>query len=152
MQVSWQVWRWWKRTPRRKDRAARYTNPGIVAFYWDGGAPKQHVVKDISLTGAYLHAADEYCTGTVLELALQQDIGDAEAATPLLYFSAPCRVLYSGADEMRVRFILPTRHRRKALERFIDQAVAARQARENSHGTPVAGPTLIRDLKGNGVR
>ena len=152
MQVSWQVWRWFRRAPRLKDRAARYGSPGIVAYYWDGGAPKQHLVKDISVTGAYLHAADEYCTGTVLELALQQETRGAEPTTPASYFSVTCRVLYSGTDGMRVRFILHTRHRRKALEQFIDQAIATHQARESRHGSPVTEQELIDSLKGNGVR
>lgn len=52
-------------------RAARLKAPRLVAYYWDGGAPAPHNIRDISLTGFYLLTDARWYPGTLLTMTLQ---------------------------------------------------------------------------------
>jgi Flp pilus assembly protein TadG len=108
--------------PPRKKRAVRYANPGLVAYYWDGGAPKGHVVGDISLTGAYVYTKELWCVGTIVTLTLQK-AGDGEtrpaAASSI---TLPCRVARHGQDGIGFNFMLRREEERKVLKRFMRSA------------------------------
>ncbi|HEY6346202.1 MAG TPA: PilZ domain-containing protein [Bryobacteraceae bacterium] len=104
----------------RNDRATRYPAPPIVAYYWDGGVPCPHPVKDISITGAYLYGANPWQPGTVI-------IGT---------FSGPCeldltmafRVVRQGPDGIGISFVPQTKQGRLDLQRFLNRvAMAGRQ-------------------------
>jgi hypothetical protein len=62
-----------------KDRrvAKRAAQPNLVAYYWDGGAPKPHDILDISSTGLYLLTDDSWYPGTQVMVTLQR-VGVAE--------------------------------------------------------------------------
>ncbi len=117
----------WLKPTRQKHRAVRYTKPGIVAHYWDGGAPKDHTVKDISLTGAYLYAVERWYTGTILSLNLQEAAGDGETA-----LAVRCKVVRHGPDGIGVTFMLHSRAEEKALKGFMSSAVRRAGPRSGS--------------------
>ena len=118
---------WFKQPPPWQNRAARYTDPGIVACYWDGTGQMAHAVKDVSLTGAYLYTAEPWIVGTMLAMTLQE-AGDCESASPGS-ISISCRVVRHGPDGVAVSFMLDSHKDRKALERFLRATVHLRQAR-----------------------
>jgi hypothetical protein len=101
----------------RNDRAIRYPAPSIVAYYWDGGAPCPHPVKDISITGAYLCGANPWQPGTVITGT----------------FSGPCepdltmtfRVVRRGPDGIGISFAPQSKQERLDLQRFLNRVAMA---------------------------
>lgn len=117
-------WSWLKRAASRTRCAARYTTPGIVGYYWDGGAPREHTVKEISLTGAYLHAKERWCIGTILSLTLQPELSNGESRSPAPVLTLPCKVVHHGPDGFGVKFVLRGHADREKLNAFVRTAVA----------------------------
>ena len=84
----------WLRQALKEDRADRYAAPGLVAHFWDGGAPKAHPVKDISLTGAYLCVKERLYAGTLIDIALRK----ASESSSESALSVQCKVVRHGPD------------------------------------------------------
>ncbi|HEX7729687.1 MAG TPA: PilZ domain-containing protein [Terracidiphilus sp.] len=59
----------WLMTDRR--RALRHPVPGLVAYYWTGGAPQAYHVGDISDTGIFLLTEERWFPGTMILMTLQ---------------------------------------------------------------------------------
>src|SRR6516164_1325190 len=53
-------------------RARRYSTPGLVAYYWTGGAPHSYQVGDMSATGLYLLTKERWAPGTLIQMTLQK--------------------------------------------------------------------------------
>lgn len=53
-------------------RAERTSLPGLVAFYWTGGAPKAHEIVNISKTGFYLRTTELWSLETLVRMTLQR--------------------------------------------------------------------------------
>jgi hypothetical protein len=109
----------------RFEPATRYTSPRIVAHYWDGGAPKEHQVKDISLTGAYLYATEQWCAGTIIEVALQELPGPGETAAAVCVLCLRCKVVRLGQDGIGITFLPRSKEERKALKLFMRGTIAS---------------------------
>jgi hypothetical protein len=56
-------------------RAKRYTTPGLVAYYWTGGAPYSFHVGDMSATGIFLLTKERWAPGTLIQMTLQKQDG-----------------------------------------------------------------------------
>lgn len=56
-------------------RALRYPTPGLVAYYWTGGAPHSYHVGDMSATGLFLLTKERWAPGTLIQMTLQQQDG-----------------------------------------------------------------------------
>jgi Flp pilus assembly pilin Flp len=108
------------RKPRPIKRAERYTNPRILAYYWDGGMPAGRRLKNISVTGAYLHTPERWYLGTIITVTLRRlcERKDEKGAT----LSVLCRVVRWGPDGVGLRFLLPRRENRLAMEQFVLEA------------------------------
>ncbi|HVO97182.1 MAG TPA: PilZ domain-containing protein [Bryobacteraceae bacterium] len=131
----------WLKKSRRESRAERYSTPRMVAYYWEGGAPREHRVKDISLTGAYLCAQDRWYPGSIVSLTLQEPVaGDAVPAESAL--SLRCKIVRHGPDGMGVTFMLPTHDEQRALKRFIG-SVGAGEAAAVKHRGVEKGQSLV---------
>ena len=114
---------WLKQALSGPERTERYTNLGIVAYYWDGGAPKKHAVKDISSGGAYLYANELWCVGTVITVTFQKEAEDGEgAATTFAVLN--CRVVRHTPDGAEIEFMLRTEEERKAVKQFMRRVAA----------------------------
>lgn len=61
-------------------RALRYPTPGLVAYYWTGGAPHSYHVGDMSATGLFLLTSERWAPGTLIQMTLQQQDGKAHNA------------------------------------------------------------------------
>jgi PilZ domain len=57
---------------REKRNAQRHSLSGLVAYYWNGGPPVAHDVRDISLSGMYLVTVDRWYVGTVIQMTIQE--------------------------------------------------------------------------------
>lgn len=56
-------------------RAKRYPTPGLVAYYWTGGAPHSYQVGDMSATGLFLLTKERWAPGTLIQMTLQRQDG-----------------------------------------------------------------------------
>ena len=130
---------WLKQALSGRERAVRYTNPGIVAYYWDGGAPKRHAVKDISSTGAYLDGNELWCVGTVITLTLQKEDGEGEGGAEVPFVSLSCRVVRHTPGGTGIEFMLRTDKERRALREFMRSAVQKSDKRGEGGAAGVGG-------------
>ncbi len=115
----------WLKQGMQKQRAVRYPSPRIVAHYWDGGAPKEHPVRDISLTGAYLYATERWYIGTVIEVALQELPGPGEAPSGVSVLCLRGKIVRDDQDGIGIAFMLRTKEELKALKQFMSNTVAS---------------------------
>ena len=56
-------------------RAPRFPTPGLVAYYWTGGAPHSYQVGDMSATGLFLLTRERWAPGTLIQMTLQRQDG-----------------------------------------------------------------------------
>ena len=79
--------------------------PGLVAFYWDGGSPAPHPVREISLTGMYVLTEERWYVGTVVSMRLQQtDTADKDANHSI---AVHARAIRWGDDGVGMAFLPP---------------------------------------------
>lgn len=62
---------WFRRLSDHRG-AQRLKSPPLVAYYWNGAAPKSHEVQDISSTGFYLLTEERWHLGTIITMTLQR--------------------------------------------------------------------------------
>lgn len=118
------ILKWWKRA-RQQRKAERFPCPGIVAYYWDGGTPKEHAVKNVSLTGAYFYSTERWYPGTIMSLSLKErdEAGQTTSGTPTP--TVRCKVVRHGPDGMGITFMLRTKEEEMAIKELIGRASAA---------------------------
>jgi hypothetical protein len=104
--------------------------PGLVAYYWDGGVPAPHAVREVSLTGMYLLTEERWYLGTVVLMRLQQSNStetDTESSV-----AVHAKVIRWGTDGVGMAFLPPGQDfsgrgrdpqssgaNKKSLERFV---------------------------------
>lgn len=96
--------RWFRSGLGRERRgASRSDTPGIVAHYWDGGAPAAHPVRNLSSGGLYLITERRWYPGTLLMLTLQEKSGfDDDSGRSI---TVQARVIRSGQDGVGLTFL-----------------------------------------------
>jgi len=97
---SW-LERWWSPDPRK---APREQAPGLAAYYWTGGAPQAHSIRDISSTGLYVVTEERWYPGTLILMTLQTGEGAEQSTERAL--SVHSRAVRWGADGVGLQFIL----------------------------------------------
>ena len=114
--------RWWSPDPRK---APREPAPGLAAYYWTGGAPQAHEVKDISASGLYVVTEERWYPGTLVLMTLQNsDAGEEVKERTICVHS---RAVRWGKDGVGLQFVLQNESDsgamaaadRKALDRFL---------------------------------
>jgi hypothetical protein len=121
----------WLRQRQNRRAADRFIDPGIVAYFWNGGQPHPNRVRDISNEGAYLETISRWYVGTILALTLQTRRNEMK---PALVQAAPggrdpasiqvsCRVVRQGPDGIGVQFPHPDAQGRRKLRDFITACV-----------------------------
>jgi len=113
-------------------RAVRYPVPGLVAYYWTGGAPYSHQVGNISATGLFLLTKERWTPGTLIQMTLQQQNAKVTKNNSISLISEVVRwsengsgfnFVLSDCDNVREYGILPTETvDRKTVERFLHRA------------------------------
>lgn len=116
---------------QERRRADRGVIPGLVAYYWDGGAPVAHEIRQISSVGMYLLTEQRWYLGTVLIMRLQRtDSTDPESERSI---AVQAKVAWIGPDGVGLAFASPEASTslnggpagnnnvagKKAVERFI---------------------------------
>lgn len=123
----------WLSTDRRGSK--RHPLPGLVAYYWTGGAPQAFHIADISTNGLYLLTDERWFPGTMILMTLQRTNTDGD--DPDDFISVLTKVIRWGTDGVGLSFVpsntvdlnsgepLPeTGVGRKALHRFIQRTQA----------------------------
>ncbi|HUD54455.1 MAG TPA: hypothetical protein VMR02_04460 [Terracidiphilus sp.] len=90
--------------PRDRRRADRQSLPGLIAYYFTGGAPEPHKISNISVTGFYLHTDERWMPGTVVRMTLQR-VG-SKGDDPSDIISVNSKIVRWGADGEGFEFIL----------------------------------------------
>src|SRR5436305_5962782 len=111
-------------------KAQRMKGPLIVAYYWDGAAPKSHTIQDISSTGFYLVTKERWLPGTMVTMTLQRtDIGLGHPGTPS-HIAVVSKVVRLSEDGVAFAFVPLDSHPgdlkskpvdKKGLHRFVEQ-------------------------------
>lgn len=128
------IWNWFK-SPSIRDarKASRQKAPALVAYFWDGGVPVAHNVRNISHAGFYLLSDERWSIGTLVMMTLQRS--GTKANQPHCSIIVMSKVIRHGDDGVGFSFI-PVEHSstsngpgshaadRKTLDKFI-QLVAA---------------------------
>lgn len=114
--------RWWSPDPRK---APRESAPGLAAYYWTGGTPEAHPIRDISATGLYVVTEERWYPGTLVLMTLQAtDLGEEISERTICVHS---RAVRWGKDGVGLQFVLekdvtdPSMGAadRKSLDRFL---------------------------------
>lgn len=66
--------------PRDRRGAERRESPPLIAYYWDGAAPRAHEIRDISPCGLFVKTEERWYPGTLVRLILQKTNGAADAS------------------------------------------------------------------------
>jgi c-di-GMP-binding flagellar brake protein YcgR len=111
-------------------RAKRFSSPGLVAYYWTGGAPHCYDVANISATGLYLRTKERWAPETLIQMTLQKgQAGDESNNGSISVLSEVVRWGDDGTgfnfvlkdyDVVHEREVLPGKSLdRKAVEKFL---------------------------------
>lgn len=92
-----------KRSEER--RAVRLPMPGLVAYFFTGGSPRPHPIKDISVTGFYMCTQERWLPGTIIRVTLQMIDNDGKAGRDSI--TVHSRVVRWGPDGGGFEFVLP---------------------------------------------
>jgi hypothetical protein len=102
---SW-LERWWSPDPRKAPdlrKAPRDAVPGLAAYYWTGGSPKAHTIRDISSTGLYVVTEERWYPGTLILMTLQEADGGTQTVEHSI--SVHSRAVRWGNDGVGLQFI-----------------------------------------------
>ncbi len=92
-----------KRSEER--RAVRLPMPGLVAYFFTGGAPRPHPIKDISVTGFYMCTQERWLPGTIVRVTLQMVDSSGQGGRDSI--TVHSRVVRWGPDGGGFEFVLP---------------------------------------------
>jgi len=116
--------RWWSPDPRK---APREQPPGVAAYYWTGGPPEAHPIRDISSQGLYIVTEERWYPGTLVLVTLQDTAAGEEVAERSICVHT--RAVRWGKDGVGLQFVvekdstngtMPAADR-KALDRFLNR-------------------------------
>jgi len=105
-------------------------SPLLVAYYWDGAAPKSHTIQNISSTGFYLVTKERWLPGTMVTMTLQRTDMAHENSGTEPHISVLSKVVRLDDDGVGFTFVPLEAHPgdlkskpvdQKTLVRFLDQ-------------------------------
>lgn len=97
--------------PRKAVRAAL---PGLEAYFWDGGAPQAHEIRNISATGLYVVTHERWYPGTLIQMTLKK-IGDRDGKIEAT-ISLMARANRWGNDGVGLSFVVRNPRKRRGKE------------------------------------
>lgn len=111
-------------------RGERVTVPGLVAFYFTGGAPKPHEIINISSSGLYLRSKELWSPNTLVRMTLEREDPEGAEKRSISVLARVVRVDEGGIGHefvttevlarLNARDFLPTQGtNRKELDRFL---------------------------------
>jgi hypothetical protein len=102
-------------------RAQRHREPRLVAFYWDGGTPKPHYIRDISRSGLYLLTDQRWYPGTLVTMTLQRTEKNDDGSKRSVGVQA--RVIRSGQDGVALSFVLPEAQHARNVQSIVADGI-----------------------------
>jgi hypothetical protein len=117
--------RWFSPNPADKRKSPRMPAPGLFAFFWTGGPPLAHSIRDISATGLYIVSQERWYPGTLVRMTLATAESGEQSATNSVTVLA--RSVREGNDGIGLEFVQP---------RCLDESTA-RRLRGLSAGKPM---------------
>ena len=106
----------WLFPENERRRASRYVSPGLVAFYWTGGAPRSFEVGKISATGLYLLTKERWAPETRIQMTLQTAAPEGKNSSDSIHVLT--EVVNLDSDGVGFRFVLPESERQKSGDRL----------------------------------
>jgi hypothetical protein len=94
----------WLFSDADRRRADRHFSPGLVAFYFTGGAPHSYKVGTISVTGFFLITKERWVPETRLQMTIQKADGAQNGKTPSI--SVVAEVVCWGSDGVGFKFVI----------------------------------------------
>jgi hypothetical protein len=95
--------RWFSLDPRDQRKSPRKSTVGLVAYFWTGGPPLAHSVRDISATGLYVVSEERWYPGTLVRMTLgTADNGEQSASSAVTVLA---RVVRHGNDGIGLEFV-----------------------------------------------
>jgi hypothetical protein len=104
-----------------QQRPQRYVAPRLVAYFWDGGTPTAHYIRDLSSTGMYLLTTQRWYPGTLVTMTLQRTEKDQAGVRQSITVQA--RVMRSAEDGVGLRFVVPKTEEGRRIQRYIADGV-----------------------------
>jgi uncharacterized protein len=101
-----------KPEPADNRRTAREALPGLAAYFFTGGAPVAHGVRDISLTGMYVFTNERWYPGTMVRMT----ISDSSDRVVERSITLNTTVVRAGDDGVGLRFVLETGKGRQPMD------------------------------------
>jgi hypothetical protein len=104
--------------PPEPRKAARESMPGLAAYFFTGGAPVAHGVRDISQTGVYVLTQERWYPGTVVRVTLTDRLEPTAERSITLNMA----VIRSGDDGVGLKFLLQNGKDRRQDDRMVGGA------------------------------
>jgi len=89
---------------QNKRQAPRELAPGLAAYFWTGGVPQAHVIRDVSATGLYVVTEERWYLGTLVRLTLTK-AGEGEPGAERS-ISVHGRAVRWGVDGVGLEFVV----------------------------------------------
>lgn len=102
-------------------RPQRYIAPRVVAYFFDGGAPSAHCIRDISSNGLYLLTTQRWYPGTLVTMTLQRTEKDQAGVKQSITVQA--RVMRSAEDGVGLRFVVPRTQEGRRIQQYIADGI-----------------------------
>jgi hypothetical protein len=111
-------------------RGERISLPGLVAFYWTGGAPAPYEIANISASGLYLRGQQMWSPNTLVRMTLERHASPQAEKKSITVLARVVRIDDGGGGHefitsevlanLRIREFLPEHGtNRKELEKFL---------------------------------
>ena len=110
-------------------RAERQLSPELAAYYWNGGSPTEHSIRDVSSTGLFLVTEERWYPGTLLMMTLLMKNNGSERSIAVQ--SKAVRwgedgvglefVALDAGDPRRGQSVLAGGADRKTLDKFLEE-------------------------------
>ena len=104
--------------PVERREAPRRLVANLTAHYWEGSAAAGHVVRDISVSGAFIFAEFQWVPGTILTITLHRDEQTVGSELPVSVV-VRAKVVRLAQPGMGVQFIYSDKRERRALQAFL---------------------------------
>ena len=102
-------------------RPQRYVAPRLVAYFFDGGTPIAHCIRDVSSSGMYLLTTQRWYPGTLVTMTLQRTEKDEAGVRQSITVQA--RVMRSGEDGVGLRFVVPKTAEGRRIQEYIADGI-----------------------------
>ena len=112
-------------------RPQRYVAPRLVAYFFDGGTPIAHCIRDVSSSGMYLLTTQRWYPGTLVTITLQRTEKDQAGVKQSITVQA--RVMRSAEDGVGLRFVVPKTAEGRRIQQYVADGVEVQDQNTLTH-------------------